>query len=43
MFPLTPKPPLYKESFVVCLVDKYCAFMEFLGFELLGIYSHNCL
>lgn len=31
MFPLTPQPPLYKESLVVCLADKYCAFMEYIG------------
>jgi uncharacterized protein len=35
MFPLTPKPPLYKESFVVCLVDKCCAFTEYLDLKFL--------
>lgn len=28
MFPLTLQPPLYKESIVVCLVDKFCAIHE---------------
>lgn len=28
MWPLTLKLPRYKESFVVTLMDKYCAFME---------------
>jgi uncharacterized protein len=28
MFPLTIMPPFYRESFVVCLVDKYCAITE---------------
>ncbi|WMJ89744.1 HD domain-containing protein [Anaerocolumna sp. MB42-C2] len=28
MFPLTPVPPIYKESMVVCLVDKFCSLHE---------------
>ncbi|GFN36578.1 putative ABC transporter permease [Tepidimicrobium xylanilyticum] len=32
MWPLTVKPPRYKESFVVLMIDKYCAFMEIIKF-----------
>ncbi|WP_440193032.1 HD domain-containing protein [Anaerocolumna jejuensis] len=28
MFPLTPYPPVYKESIIVCLVDKACSLYE---------------
>lgn len=28
MFPLTPVPPKYRESILVCLADKYCATIE---------------
>jgi uncharacterized protein len=28
MFPLTPYPPIYKESILVCLVDKVCSLYE---------------
>lgn len=28
MFPLTPKPPRYRESVIVCLSDKLCASAE---------------
>lgn len=31
MFPLTIKPPKYFESLIVCLVDKYVASIELLG------------
>jgi uncharacterized protein len=32
MWPLTFKFPRYKETFVVLIVDKYCAFMEIIKF-----------
>lgn len=32
MWPLTIIPPRYLESFIVCLVDKYCSLFETLGF-----------
>jgi len=28
MWPLTVRPPRYRESFLVCFVDKYCAMLE---------------
>lgn len=28
MFPLTPIPPLYKESWIVCIADKICSTKE---------------
>ncbi len=28
MFPLTPVPPVYLESILVCLVDKFCSISE---------------
>ena len=31
MFPLTIHPPIYKESIVVCLIDKFCATLEIMG------------
>ena len=31
MFPLTIKPPVYFESMIVCLVDKYIAAIELFG------------
>lgn len=30
MWPLTPTPPKYKEGFILCVADKYCAGMELL-------------
>ena len=31
MWPMTIKPPRYKESYVVCMTDKVCALFEFMG------------
>jgi uncharacterized protein len=31
MFPFTLKLPKYKETYIIVLVDKFCAVMEFLG------------
>lgn len=31
MYPITPKPPLYKESILVCIADKLSAVMEVLS------------
>ena len=28
MFPLTPIPPYYLESWIVCIADKFCAINE---------------
>ncbi len=28
MFPLTPIPPVFKESIIVCIVDKFCSLYE---------------
>jgi len=33
MFPLTPVPPLYKESAIVCAVDTGCAMMEYFSYD----------
>lgn len=33
MFPLTLIPPIYKESMIVCMVDKFCATKEMLQKE----------
>jgi len=33
MFPLTPIPPRYRESWIVCIAGKYCAVLEFLPAE----------
>lgn len=30
MWPLTVIPPRYLESYIICLVDKYCCVMEFM-------------
>ena len=34
MFPLTPIPPKYRESLIVCLADKFCCFAETLRIDL---------
>lgn len=28
MFPLTPKPPKYRESWIICIADKLCSIQE---------------
>ncbi|XCH80181.1 MAG: HD domain-containing protein [Candidatus Dehalobacter alkaniphilus] len=33
MFPLTPIPPYYLESWIVCVADKYCALKETLRID----------
>jgi uncharacterized protein len=33
MWPLTPIPPRYPESFVVCLVDTYCSIRDYLNIK----------
>ncbi|QSX07297.1 HD domain-containing protein [Sedimentibacter sp. zth1] len=38
MFPLTILPPIYKESILVCLVDKICSIKEVFYFGLQKIY-----
>jgi uncharacterized protein len=41
MFPLTPIPPVYLESWIVCMADKFCALRESLHLgdgELLELY-----
>ncbi|MCD7819288.1 MAG: HD domain-containing protein [Lachnospiraceae bacterium] len=35
MFPLTPVPPKYKEAWIVCIADKYCATLEYLPARLM--------
>jgi uncharacterized protein len=32
MWPMTIKPPKYKEAYIVDAIDKYCAFMEIFDF-----------
>ncbi|OPJ62231.1 HD family phosphohydrolase [Clostridium oryzae] len=32
MWPLTIIPPRYKEAFIICMVDKYCAILEILDY-----------
>ena len=41
MFPLTWRPPSYKEALIVCLVDKYCATKEILVFLFARITNRN--
>lgn len=35
MFPLTPIPPKYRESMIVCLADKICCIAEILRIDIL--------
>ena len=42
MWPITLVPPKYFESYIICIVDKYCALYEWLNycsFRLLSCYS----
>ena len=34
MFPLTLRPPRFRESWIVCLADKWCALEETLAVRL---------
>ncbi|WP_313133373.1 HD domain-containing protein [Anaerocolumna sp.] len=46
MFPLTPIPPVYLESWIVCVADKFCALRETLHLgdgALLELYWSNGL
>lgn len=43
MFPLTPIPPKYRESWIVCIADKYCAVLEFLPAEFIKKYPFKGL
>lgn len=36
MFPLTWRPPVFKESLLVCMVDKYCALTEVIGLNIIS-------
>ena len=33
MFPLTPIPPVYRESALVCFADTLCAVMEYASYD----------
>jgi len=37
MFPLTPIPPRYRESVIVCLADKFCSLAETLHIDVLPL------
>ena len=39
MFPLTLRLPIYKESVVVCIVDKLCAALEVIGVSFYSYYE----
>ena len=39
MFPLTPVPPAYRESYLVCLADKICSSYETLHRDRVGLAS----
>ena len=40
MFPLTPIPPRYRESVIVCLADKFCSLAETLHIDMLPLSDH---
>ncbi len=37
MFPLTPIPPKYRESLIVCLTDKFCSLAETMHIDVLPL------
>jgi len=41
MFPLTPVPPRYKESLIVCMVDKFCSFAEVFGWNVYPSFEYS--
>ena len=40
MFPLTPIPPRYRESHIVCLADKFCSLAETLHIDMLPLLGY---
>jgi uncharacterized protein len=41
MFPITRELPRYKETYVIVLVDKYCAVAEHVFYRLSRVLSHR--